>query len=314
MKTTVLKFYEILCENEIVKNKTEIVLNHHSHIKYIRLVEYEVGEKLLLVFFSDYIQVWRTSNYTLKCGIKAKITSTRAVEIYLNRVLIIGTTHSNDKRYFIEMWYLDKCQLINKRSSVNMISALKLINNNSLASSYYFSNKILIWSILESMIATKVLEANTKLVVYFETNRKLLITANLNGTLNIWNTSNWELQRIVEFNNSRFIIYMKLISNESLLVIDTSGSISVFNYSSSVSNVTTIRQVSQTVIQVENFDQDRFMIATLNGSIIVWNMKTYLIEKEYFTNESIYSFVYSKSEKRKFFILKLNFYTNIIEN
>lgn len=303
-QTRLLRFYQIGDEDHLVLNQTNLELNHNSYIKYIKLIDYEVNEKLLAVFLSDYVQIWHLRNFTLKCSIRAKITSTRAVQVYLNRILILGTLDLSERKYYIEMWFIENCQLINKRVSTHMIAALELINNSSLASSHYFSNRILIWSILESLTAIKGLEASTKMIVLLESNKKLLLSSNLNGTMSLWDTNSWKLVKRLVYPNSQFIVYAKFLSSSHLLVVDSLGNINTLNYNKSSSFMPrfTLNKLGEKIIQVEQLDSsERLLIASLTGRIFIWNMKTNLIEKELSTNNSIYSFVLFKSDYCKHF-------------
>jgi hypothetical protein len=297
-----LKIYNIQNNSRIItQSDFALDLAHHT-IKYIKLVNYEVNERFLLVFFTNYVQVWHAENMTLNCGIRARITSTRAVEIFQNRILIIGTIKEAEKRqFFIEMWFLNTCELINKRTSAHMIASLKLINLNSVASSHYYSNTIFIWSLFESLIAIKQLEVNTKMIVHLESNKKLLVSSTSNGTLNMWNTTDWSLIRNSMPDISRFIVYLKLLPNHHLLTIDSIGNITIVNYKTS--NLTLspncARSLDMKVIQVEQMDSDRFLLATLDGLVSVWNMKTKSIDAQFSLNTSIYSFVfYDKTDNR----------------
>jgi hypothetical protein len=313
-KRNKLKIFNIQNYTKIRPNETTLDLAHHS-IKYIKLVNYEMNERLLLVFLDsmDYIQVWHMKNMTLKCGIKARITSTRAVEIFQNRILIIGTVKETEKKvFYIEMWFLETCELISRRVSAHMIASLRLINYSTLASGHYFSNRILIWSLFESLIAIKQLEADTKRIVYLESNKKLLVSANLNGTLHMWNTTNWSLIASSPASNStHFIIYMKLLSTNSVLTVDSMGNISVISYKNSSSFTlvpTTIKSLNMKVIQVEQLDNDRFLMASLDGLVTIWSLKTNAIDAQFLSNTSIYSFVFvANSDYRNFLLISIVF-------
>ncbi len=304
-KSKTLKHYEILNTTELI-SKSDIQLDYrNSSIKYLRLLNTERNNSLLAVFYDDYIQIWDMRSLSVRCGFSATITSSRAIEILFNRILIIGTINESDRKYYIEMWHMETCRLIQKRLNHFMIAALKLISNKMLASSHYSSNKIMIWTLFDfesSLFASKEIQASTVLNVFLESNRKFLITANLNGTVSVFNTLNWQLISHLESDRQRFVIYMKILSDEKLLLVESTGQIGVWDYGKSINNANVssfknLTTLKRKVMQVTQIDENLFLIGTENGLIKIWNVRTNLFENEFHTNTTIYSLAIPKTYK-----------------